>query len=187
MLRDAFLIWLSERQILISLACRRSMNGSTPLRIIILLYTLSLLLQHVPEQKIAGDRWIFNTPLYLYVYVFSTQSMCHNKDFSHTRFFSPQSMFSDAGVRVDGYMGSVNPVGGFAAVDVAVCTIEKANSLINRLMEEGGIDMLGECWQTCCMKLLYSVWVSNIPELASSRAVLNWDPKRLTHINLAVN
>lgn len=35
-------------------------------------------------------------------------------------------------VKVDAFAGSVHPRGGFARVDVAVCTIEKANSMINR-------------------------------------------------------
>ncbi|XP_051940194.1 DNA polymerase theta isoform X1 [Hippocampus zosterae] len=54
-----------------------------------------------------------------------------------------QSVFGTAGVRVDGYMGSTSAAGGFTAVDVAVCTIEKANSLINRLIEEDNIALLG--------------------------------------------
>ena len=34
-------------------------------------------------------------------------------------------------------------------MDVAVCTIEKANSLVNRLMEEGKLDQLGKyTWVT---------------------------------------
>ena len=40
-------------------------------------------------------------------------------------------------------MGSHHPPGGLKAVDVAVCTIEKANSLVNRLLEEKGLDKLG--------------------------------------------
>ena len=43
-------------------------------------------------------------------------------------------------------MGSQYPRGGFKTVDIAICTIEKANSLINRLLEEGcnnTLDKLG--------------------------------------------
>uniref|UniRef100_A0A8C4ISJ4 DNA polymerase theta n=1 Tax=Dicentrarchus labrax TaxID=13489 RepID=A0A8C4ISJ4_DICLA len=54
-----------------------------------------------------------------------------------------QSVFEEAGVRVEGYMGSTSAAGGFTALDVAVCTIEKANSLINRLIEEDGMGLLG--------------------------------------------
>ncbi|XP_054633899.1 DNA polymerase theta isoform X2 [Dunckerocampus dactyliophorus] len=54
-----------------------------------------------------------------------------------------QSIFEEAGVRVGGFMGSTSLAGGFAAVDVAVCTIEKANSLINRLIEENNMPLLG--------------------------------------------
>lgn len=46
--------------------------------------------------------------------------------------FNYKELYGDAGIRVEGFMGSYNPPGGFKAVDVAVCTIEKANSLINR-------------------------------------------------------
>lgn len=42
-------------------------------------------------------------------------------------------------------MGSTSAAGGFAALDVAVCTIEKANSLINRLIEEDSMGLLGKC------------------------------------------
>ncbi|KAM9314831.1 DNA polymerase theta [Pholidichthys leucotaenia] len=54
-----------------------------------------------------------------------------------------QRVFEEAGVRVEGYMGSTSPAGGFATLDVAVCTIEKANSLINRLIEEDSMGLLG--------------------------------------------
>lgn len=40
-------------------------------------------------------------------------------------------------------MGSTSAAGGFGSLDVAVCTIEKANSLINRLIEEDGMALLG--------------------------------------------
>ena len=54
-----------------------------------------------------------------------------------------QSIFEPNGVKVGGFMGGHSPPGGFAAVDIAICTIEKANSLINRLLEDGNIAELG--------------------------------------------
>ncbi|XP_072319917.1 DNA polymerase theta [Eucyclogobius newberryi] len=54
-----------------------------------------------------------------------------------------QNVFEEAGVRVEGYMGSTSAAGGFSALDVAVCTIEKANSLINKLIEENSMGLLG--------------------------------------------
>lgn len=41
-------------------------------------------------------------------------------------------------------MGGHSPPGGFQSVDVAVCTIEKGNSLVNRLMEENRMGELGK-------------------------------------------
>ncbi|XP_054607523.2 DNA polymerase theta isoform X2 [Nothobranchius furzeri] len=54
-----------------------------------------------------------------------------------------QSIFEEAGIRVEGYMGSTSAAGGFSELDVAVCTIEKANSLINKLIEEDNMGLLG--------------------------------------------
>ncbi|XP_053912171.1 DNA polymerase theta [Cuculus canorus] len=54
-----------------------------------------------------------------------------------------QALFQEVDVRVEGYMGSMTPAGRFSALDVAVCTIEKANGLINRLIEENKMDSLG--------------------------------------------
>ncbi|XP_048084046.1 DNA polymerase theta isoform X3 [Alosa alosa] len=59
------------------------------------------------------------------------------------KMFYLQDVFQEAGVRVEGYMGSTSAAGGFGALDVAVCTIEKANGLINRLIEEDRMDLLG--------------------------------------------
>ncbi|XP_072116401.1 DNA polymerase theta [Mobula birostris] len=54
-----------------------------------------------------------------------------------------QNLFQETSVRVEGYMGSTSPAGGFSSLDVAVCTIEKANGLINRIIEEEKVDQLG--------------------------------------------
>lgn len=54
-----------------------------------------------------------------------------------------QQVFEPSGVKVGGFMGSQAPAGGFASVDIAICTIEKANSLVNRLLEENGTHQLG--------------------------------------------
>ena len=57
---------------------------------------------------------------------------------SREKVVSLDAIYGEAGLKVGGFMGSYShsPPGGFTAVDVAVCTIEKANSLVNRLVEE---------------------------------------------------
>ncbi|XP_058066112.1 DNA polymerase theta [Anopheles bellator] len=48
------------------------------------------------------------------------------------------------GMRVDGFYGGCHPAGGFESVDLAICTIEKANSIVNRLLEQpDGLAVLG--------------------------------------------
>ncbi|WAR06887.1 DPOLQ-like protein [Mya arenaria] len=59
------------------------------------------------------------------------------------KMFYLQELYQDAGIRVGGFMGHHSPAGGFSNVDVAVCTIEKGNSLINRLLEENKLHQLG--------------------------------------------
>ncbi|KAJ2951880.1 hypothetical protein O0L34_g4131 [Tuta absoluta] len=54
-----------------------------------------------------------------------------------------QDILSSSGIRVEGFMGSQSPPGGLQAVHVAICTIEKANSLVNRLLDDGNIADLG--------------------------------------------
>lgn len=53
-------------------------------------------------------------------------------------------MFQEEGVQVEGYIGSVSPSVPFSALDIAVCTIEKANGLVNRLIDEKTLDSLGK-------------------------------------------
>lgn len=52
-------------------------------------------------------------------------------------------MFSSSGIRVEGYMGGHTPSLGFQKVHIGVCTIEKANSLVNRFLEEKNLQKLG--------------------------------------------
>ncbi|KAK3585671.1 hypothetical protein CHS0354_020237 [Potamilus streckersoni] len=59
------------------------------------------------------------------------------------KMFSLQQLYQDAGIRVGGYMSHHAPSGGFSSIDVAVCTIEKGNGLINRMLEENKLDQLG--------------------------------------------
>ncbi|KAH0628689.1 hypothetical protein JD844_010112 [Phrynosoma platyrhinos] len=54
-----------------------------------------------------------------------------------------QAIFQEAGVQVEAYVGSISPAVRFSALDVAVCTIERANGLINRLIEQKALDSLG--------------------------------------------
>ncbi|CDS39524.1 DNA polymerase theta [Echinococcus multilocularis] len=62
---------------------------------------------------------------------------------SREKMVSLQHIFEGIGVRVGGFMGGVSPAGGLASVRIAVCTIEKANNLINRLIEEEHLSDLG--------------------------------------------
>lgn len=59
------------------------------------------------------------------------------------KMFYFQDILCTSGIRVEGFMGSYNPPGGFGSVHVAICTIEKANSLINRLLEEKRLGEIG--------------------------------------------
>ncbi|EEZ97532.1 DNA polymerase theta [Tribolium castaneum] len=59
------------------------------------------------------------------------------------KMFYFQDIFGGSGVRVEGFMGSYNPPGGFKSVQFAVCTIEKANSLINGFLQDGSLGEIG--------------------------------------------
>lgn len=62
---------------------------------------------------------------------------------AHEKLNYLRSILEPQGVRVGGFVGNQSPPGGFATVDIAICTIEKANSLVNRLLEEKVAHHLG--------------------------------------------
>ncbi|XP_060523529.1 DNA polymerase theta isoform X2 [Cylas formicarius] len=59
------------------------------------------------------------------------------------KMFYFQDILGTSGIRAEGFMGSYNPPGGFTSIQLAICTIEKANSLINKLLEEGKLSDIG--------------------------------------------
>ncbi|KAH8328757.1 hypothetical protein KR074_005265 [Drosophila pseudoananassae] len=59
------------------------------------------------------------------------------------KMFYLQDLLTMAGYRVEGFFGGYNPPGGFENIDVAICTIEKANSIINKLLEQDKLDSIG--------------------------------------------
>lgn len=54
-----------------------------------------------------------------------------------------QELLAPGGLTVEGFFGGYSPPCGFQAADIAVCTIEKANSIVNKLLEQQHIDQLG--------------------------------------------
>uniref|UniRef100_H2Z460 RNA helicase n=1 Tax=Ciona savignyi TaxID=51511 RepID=H2Z460_CIOSA len=58
------------------------------------------------------------------------------------KMFHLRRLFDGTGVTVDGYMGGLSPPGGFSSVDIAICTIEKANNIINKLIEEKSTEQI---------------------------------------------
>lgn len=54
-----------------------------------------------------------------------------------------RDLLTPAGIRVEGFFGGYSPPGGFDACQVAVCTIEKANSIFNRLLELQKVHQVG--------------------------------------------
>lgn len=54
-----------------------------------------------------------------------------------------QELMTSSGVKVDGFYGGYHPARGFDPLDLSVCTIEKANNIINKLIEENKLDELG--------------------------------------------
>lgn len=54
-----------------------------------------------------------------------------------------QDLLRSSGIRVEGFFGGYTAPGGFESADIAICTIEKANAIINRLLEQQNIDAIG--------------------------------------------
>ena len=54
-----------------------------------------------------------------------------------------QKLFGCVNVKTGGFIGGQSPAGGLAAVDIAVCTIEKANNIVNQLLEKGELSQIG--------------------------------------------
>lgn len=50
---------------------------------------------------------------------------------------------ASSGMRVEGFYGGYHPPGGFESIDLAVCTIEKANNIVNRLLEQNKLSDIG--------------------------------------------
>ena len=71
------------------------------------------------------------------IFILPFVSVAHEKSNYLQKILEPQ------GVKVGGFMGNQSPPGGFASIDIAICTIEKANSLVNRLLEERATHDLG--------------------------------------------
>ena len=43
-----------------------------------------------------------------------------------------------------GFFGNQSATGGLEGVDIAVCTIEKANNMVNRLLEDDNLHLIGQ-------------------------------------------
>ena len=69
------------------------------------------------------------------------------------KMFGLKDLMKNTHIKVGGFMGQHHPPGGFKMVDIAVCTIEKANSLINRMLEEKSLNKLGVIVLTNCFKI----------------------------------
>ncbi|KAI8130699.1 DNA polymerase theta [Lucilia cuprina] len=59
------------------------------------------------------------------------------------KMFYLQDLLTSAGYRVEGFFGGYTPPGGFDSINVAICTIEKANSIVNKLLEQGKLNDIG--------------------------------------------
>ena len=79
------------------------------------------------------------------------------------------------GLKVGGFMGGSAPRGGFPSVDIAVCTIEKANSLVNRLIEERTLE------KDVCITVVDEIHMVSDPHRGYLLELLLTKVKYLTH------
>lgn len=59
------------------------------------------------------------------------------------KMFYLQDLLTPAGICVEGFYGGYKPAVTFDKIHVAICTIEKANSIINKLLEQDKINDIG--------------------------------------------
>ena len=84
-------------------------------------------------------------------------------------------LLKGCGLKVGGFMGGSAPRGGFPNVDIAVCTIEKANSLVNRLIEERTLEM------DVCIVVVDEIHMVSDPHRGYLLELLLTKVKYLTH------
>ncbi|XP_008563156.1 PREDICTED: DNA polymerase theta [Galeopterus variegatus] len=84
-----------------------------------------------------------------------------------------QNLFQEVGIKVDGYMGSTSPAGRFSSLDIAVCTIERANGLINRLIEEKKMDLQADLVSPLCNAVQIVGMSATLPNLELVASWLN--------------
>lgn len=59
------------------------------------------------------------------------------------KMFYLQDLLQSSGIRVEGFYGGYHPAGGFESIDLAICTIEKANAIVNKLLEQEKLSDVG--------------------------------------------
>lgn len=59
------------------------------------------------------------------------------------KMFYLQDLLESSGIRVEGFYGGYHPAGGFESIDLAICTIEKANAIVNKLLEQEKLSDVG--------------------------------------------
>ena len=84
-------------------------------------------------------------------------------------------LLKGCGLKVGGFMGGSAPRGGFPNVDIAVCTIEKANSLVNRLIEERTLE------EDVCIIVVDEIHMVSDPHRGYLLELLLTKVKYLTH------